>query len=79
MFAMRAGHEGIQAFQPMHQAKFQQLFQRPVDLQRRPKPMISQLVENGIGAQRPSDRVSTSSTKVWFLVRLTVLIGVLLK
>ena len=47
-----AGNEGIQAFQPMGQAEFQQSVQRTIDLNWRAQPIIAQLIQNGIGAER---------------------------
>ena len=49
---MRAGNEGVQAFQPMHHTQLLQFLQRAVDLQRRAKTILAQLVKQGIGAKR---------------------------
>lgn len=47
-----AGDEGVDAFQPVHDAEFEQLFERAIDLQRRAKTVIAQLVEDRVGAER---------------------------
>ncbi len=65
---MGAGNEGVDAFEPMHDAIFEQLFQRPVDLQRRTKTLVAQLVEDRIGAEGPSAFSSTSKTSDWLRV-----------
>lgn len=48
--------EGVEAFQPMNQTHTDKLVERPVDLQRRPQPVVAQHVENAVGAQRPVRR-----------------------
>ena len=46
---MGAGDEGVDAFQPVHQAELHQLVERPVDLQRCPEPLVAQKVEYAVG------------------------------
>ena len=50
---MRACDKGIQAFEPMDHAEFDELVERPVDLQRRAKAMLPQPIEQRIGLERP--------------------------
>ena len=47
-----AGDEGIEAFQPVHEAGLHQRVERAIDLQRRAKAMLAQLVEQRVGAER---------------------------
>ena len=47
-----AGDEGVEAFQPVHEAALDQRVERPVDLQRRAEPLLAQLVEQRVGAER---------------------------
>ena len=47
-----AADEGVERFQPVRQSLLDQLFERPIDLQRRPQPVIAQPVENVIGRER---------------------------
>ncbi|MNT04112.1 hypothetical protein D3C72_1386770 [compost metagenome] len=49
---MSAGNKGVEALKPVHETKFHQLFQRPINLQRRAKTIVPQLVEDHIGAER---------------------------
>lgn len=49
---MGAGDKGVEALKPVYETKLHQLFQRPVNLQRRTKTLIPQLVEDHIGAER---------------------------
>src|SRR5690606_3678722 len=48
---MRAGNEGIEAFEAMDQPVIEQLFQCAIDLQRRAETVVTQLVEDRIGAE----------------------------
>ena len=52
-----AGDEGVEAFQPVHEAGLHQRVERPVDLQRRAKAVLAQLVEQRVGAERPARRL----------------------
>lgn len=47
-----AGDEGIQAFEAVDHAAFDELFERAVDLQGRAKAVAVQSVENGVGGER---------------------------
>jgi hypothetical protein len=47
-----AGDEGVEAFQPVHEAALDQRVERPVDLQRRAESILAQLVEQRVGAER---------------------------
>ncbi len=47
-----AGHEGIQAFEPVDETFLYQRVQRTVDLKRRAKAALAKLVEQRIGAER---------------------------
>ena len=40
-FPMSASHEGVEAFEPVHDAKLGQLVERAIDLQWRPEAMIA--------------------------------------
>ena len=53
----RAGDEGVEAFQPMHEAALYQRVERTVDLQRRAEAVVAQLVEQRVGAERPDRRL----------------------
>jgi hypothetical protein len=44
------GDEGIEAFEPVDKPEFRELFQRPIDLQRRAKPVATEIVEDIVGA-----------------------------
>jgi hypothetical protein len=68
---MAAGDKGIEAFETMHKPELHQLVERAVDLERRAKAVIAQLVENGVGAQGPVGIRQRPMTSDWFLVRST--------
>ncbi len=49
---MRAGNEGIEAFEAMDQPVVEQLFKRTIDLQWRAETVVAQLIEDRVGAER---------------------------
>lgn len=49
---MSTGNKSVEAFKAMHHAKFEQLFERPIDLQRRTETVVTELIEDRIGAER---------------------------
>jgi hypothetical protein len=51
---MAAGDKGIEAFKPVDETELHQFVECAIHLERRAKAIIAQLVENGIGAKRPS-------------------------
>ena len=63
-FMVLAGNKGIQAFNPVNRTGFNKFRQGPVDLQRRPQPLLPERVKNVIGASRLSGGIEIIEDEV---------------